>query len=60
MYLNPHLNGKLVAADYLSRLSDNDEENYKAFEKFSRECSNTLLYIMHNLGHCGDDEMLAE
>jgi len=55
-----NLNGKLVAADYLSRLSDNDEENYKVFERFSRECSNTLLCIMHRLGHCGDDEMLAE
>jgi len=55
-----NLNGKLVAVNYLSRLSDNDEENYKVFERFSRECSNTLLCIMHRLGHYGDDEMLAE
>jgi len=53
-----NLNGKLVAAEYLSRLSDNDKENYKVFERFLRECSNTLLCIMHNLRHCGDDEML--
>jgi len=55
-----NLNGKLVATDYLSRLSDNDEENYKVFERFSRECSNTLLCIMHSLGHCGDDETLVK
>jgi len=54
-----NLNGKLVATDYLSRLS-NDEENYKVFERFSRDCSNTLLCIMHSLGHCEDDEMLVK
>jgi len=30
-----NLNGKLVATEYLSRLSDNVEENYKIFERFS-------------------------
>jgi len=55
-----NLNGKLVAAKYLSKLSDNDEENYKVFKRFSRECSNTLLCIMHSLGHCGDNETLIE
>jgi len=55
-----NLNGKLVATDYLSRLSDNDEENYKIFERFSSECSSTLLCIMHSLGHCEDDEMLVK
>jgi len=54
-----NLNGKLVAADDCPRYR-NAEENYKIFERFSRECSNTLLCIMHSLGHCGDDEMLAE
>jgi len=55
-----NLNGKLVAVEYLSRLSDNDEKNYKVFESFSREFSNTLLCIMHSLGHCGDDRTLVE
>jgi len=55
-----NLNGKLGAAKYLSRLSDNDEKNYKVFERFSRECSNTLLCIMHSLGHCGDDQTLVK
>jgi len=41
-----NLNGKLVTAEYLFRLSDNDEKNYKVFERFLRECSNTLLCIM--------------
>jgi len=54
-----NLNGKLVAAEYLSSLSDNDEKNYKVFERFSRECSNTLLCIMHSLGY-DDDETLIE
>jgi len=55
-----NLNEKLVAAEYLFSLSDNDEENYKVFKRFSRECSNTLLCIMHSLGHCGDADMLVE
>jgi len=55
-----NLNGKLVAAEYLSSLSDNDERNYKIFERFSRECSNTLLCIMHSLGHCGEDQTLVD
>jgi len=55
-----NLNRKLVATDYLSKLSDNDEENYKVFETFSRECSSTLLCIMHSLGHCGNNEMLVK
>jgi len=40
-----NLNGKLVVAEYLFRLSD-DEENYKVFERFSLKCSNTLLCII--------------
>jgi len=55
-----NLNAKLVAAEYLSSLSDNDEKNYKVFESFSRECSSTLLCIMHSLGHCGEDQTLVE
>jgi len=54
-----NLNGKLIVVEYLSRLLDNDEENYKTFERFSRECS-TSLCIMHILGHCDDDETLVE
>jgi len=55
-----NLNKKLVAAEYLSNLSDDDERNYKIFESFSRECSSTLLCIMHRLGHCGEDQALVE
>jgi len=40
-----NLNGKLVAAEYLSKLLDN-EKNYKVFERFSRECSNTLQCVL--------------
>jgi len=55
-----NLNAKLVAAEYLSDLTDNDENNYKVFVSFTRECSSTLLCIMHSLGHCGCDETLVE
>jgi len=55
-----NLNAKLVAAKYSSNLSDNDEKNYKVFENFSRDCSSTLLSIMHRLGHCGEDQTLIE
>jgi len=55
-----NLNAKLVAADYLRDLSDNEENNYKIFERFSRGCSSTLLCIMHSLGHCGNDQRLVE
>jgi len=55
-----NLNAKLVAAKYLSSLSDNDEKNYKVFESFSRECSSTLLCIMHSLEHRGEDQTLVE
>jgi len=58
--LNYIINGKLVAAEYLFKLSDNNEENYKVFERFSCECSNTLLCIMHSLGHYDDDETLID
>ena len=39
-----NLNQKLVAVDYLTKLSDNDEKNYSVFGCFADECSNTLLY----------------
>jgi len=55
-----NLNGKLVAAEYLSSVADNDYKNYKVFESFSRKCSSTLLCIMHSLGHCGEDQTLVE
>jgi len=55
-----NLNAKLVAAEYLAKLTVNDENNYKVFESFTRECSSTLLCIMHSLGHCGGDETLVE
>lgn len=55
-----NLNKKLIASEYLSRLSDNDEENYKVFESFSRECSNTQLCIMHRLGLCDCDRVLRD
>jgi len=53
-----NLYGKLVAAEYLSSLSDNDEKNYKVFERFLCKCSNTLLCIVHSLGYCGDNQTL--
>jgi len=37
-----HINGKLITAE--SRLSDNDEKNYKVFESFSRERSNVTVH----------------
>jgi len=55
-----NLNSKLVAAEYLCYLSDHDEHNYKLFERFTRECSSTLLCVMHRLGHCGNDRGLME
>jgi len=55
-----NLNAKLVAAEYLAKLTDNDENNYKVFESFTGECSSTLLCIMHRLGRCGRDEALVE
>jgi len=55
-----NLNSKLVAAEYLCNLLENNEKNYKIFESFSRECSGTLLCIMHSLGHCGNDQRLVE
>jgi len=55
-----NLNSKLVAAEYLSYLSDDNERNYKLFERFTRECSSTLLCVMHRLGHCGNDPRLLE
>jgi len=42
-----NLNAKLVAAKYLSSLSDNDKKNYKVFESFSRECSS--MFTVHSL-----------
>lgn len=53
-----NLNKKLVAADYLTKLSDNNEKNYCLFGNFVGECSSTLMCIMHKLGHCGGDERL--
>jgi len=55
-----NLNSKLVAAEYSCYLSDHDEHNYKLFERFTRECSSTLLCVMHRLGHCGNDRRLME
>lgn len=52
-----NLNQKLIASDYLFKLSDNTENNYKVFENFTRECSSTLLCVMHKLGHC--DEVMT-
>ena len=53
-----NLNKKLVAGDYLTKLSDNDEKYYSIFGKFIGECSSTLVCVMHKLGHCGDDVRL--
>jgi len=50
------LNKKLVAADYLTKLSDNDEKNYSVFGNFVGEC--ILVCVMHKLGHCGGDVTL--
>jgi len=55
-----NLNSKLVAAEYLCYLADDDEHNYKLFERFTRECSSTLLCVMHRLGHCENDPRLME
>ena len=49
-----NLNKKLVASDYLTKLSDNDEKNYSVFRNFVGECSSTLVCVTHKLGHCGD------
>jgi len=38
-----NLNKKLVAADYLTKLSDNGEKNYSIFGNFMRKCSSTLV-----------------
>jgi len=56
--VSSNLNKKLVAGDYLTKLSDNDEKNYSVFGKFVGECSSTLVCVMHKLGHCGDDVRL--
>ena len=53
-----NLNKKLVAGNYLTKLSDNDEKNYSVFGKFISECFSTLVCVMHKLGHCGDDVRL--
>jgi len=45
---------------HLSRLLDNDEENYKIFKRFLCKCSSMLLCIIHSLGHCDDNETLVE
>lgn len=55
-----NLNKKIDVGEYLSRLSDNPEKNYNIFEWYTRECSNTMLCIMHKLGHCGGDRRLEE
>ena len=52
-----NLNKKLVAADYLTKLSDNGEKNYSIFENFMGKYCSTLVYIMHKLGHCGDERL---
>lgn len=52
------INQKLIAAKYVSTLSDNDEENLRIFSCFINQYSNTLLYILDQLGHCGRDERL--
>lgn len=53
-----NLNRKIVKGQYFKKLSNNSENNYNLFEEFARECSNTLLCIMHGLGHCGNDARL--
>jgi len=53
-----NLNKKLVAGDYLTKLSDNNEKNYSVFGNFVGESSSTLVCVMHKLGHCGVDERL--
>jgi len=55
-----NLNKKIVAGDYLTKLSDNDEKNYSVFGKFIGECSSTLVCVMHKLGHCGNDVKLQK
>ena len=57
-FVASNLNKKLVAGDYLTKLSDNDEKNYSVFGNFVGECSSTLVCIMHKLEHCGADERL--
>jgi len=52
-----NLNKKLVAAVYLTKLSDNGEKNYSIFGNFVGECSNTLVCIMHKLSHCSDERL---
>lgn len=52
------LNKKLVVAEYLSALSDNDEENVRIFSHFVNQYSNTLLCVMDQLGYCKRDERL--
>jgi len=58
LFIIANLNKKLVAADYLTKVSDNDEKNYFIFGNFIGECSSTLVCIMHKLGHYDNDERL--
>lgn len=43
---------------YFRDLSYRDEANYNLFAKFATACSNTLLCMLHKLGHCGGDNRL--
>lgn len=53
-----NLNKKIEKGRYFKKLSNNNENNYALFEEFARVCSNTLLCIMHKLGHCDNDVRL--
>ncbi|XP_026827601.1 uncharacterized protein LOC113562383 [Ooceraea biroi] len=58
--IGSNLNGRIDGAKFISALSGNEKRNYSLFWRFASSCSNTLLSIMAQLGHCdGDQELLA-
>ena len=55
-----NLNPTLDTDACLIALSDNAQENYHQFSRFIEQCFNTMLSIMHRLGHCACDQRLID
>lgn len=54
-----NINTNLNVNDYLPKLTTNNEENYNLFWCFAGKCSNTLLYVLYQLGYCQEPRLLT-
>lgn len=53
-YLNPTLDTDA----FLTAMTGDANHNYVVFQRFAGECSNTILTILYQLGHCAGDKRL--